>query len=120
VRTRTAVAVLGLTASVGLVIGGPLASAEAAPATVTGCADWSWSDKSDGFGWALGGGWLYNGPNNGCTSVYYLGSGFKLEYDCYVLNTNGVKWTHGRPAGSSVRGWYNSSDLSNGGSTIPC
>ncbi|MFD4661740.1 SH3 domain-containing protein [Streptomyces halstedii] len=98
-------------------------SAPAAGAATTGaaaCTHPGWSNPDDGYGYVKGSSApLRTGPNAGCPTVATVYAA-KLFYHCYIINSEGNKWTHARIEGTQFNGWIYGGNLSNGGATKPC
>jgi hypothetical protein len=100
-------------------IGGVSAPTQAAPLPVS-CSH-PWTDNDDGAGTveALRAN-LRSGPNSNCSVVHTVPPGTGLDYDCYILKSDGTEWTHAQYTAYDKQGWIPSDSLAGGGSAELC
>ncbi|MEU2510476.1 SH3 domain-containing protein [Streptomyces syringium] len=95
-------------------------TANAAPTGADACTHPGWSNKSPGKGRTKNGRPpIRNGPNKGCTVLFWTGGHHVLQYHCWVKNSAGNKWTHVRVEGEGIEGWIYNKNLDDGGSVHP-
>ena len=100
--------------TVGL-IGGVAAPAQAAPTQI--CTQ-AWSDKDTGSSTAKSNNAiLRSGPDNTCREVARVPGGVSLDFDCYLLNSAGKKFTHVQFSDAGEQGWISHVFLEQGSNT---
>ncbi|MDQ1028767.1 hypothetical protein QF035_006349 [Streptomyces umbrinus] len=111
IRLMTAAASALLTA------GTLTATVPSAAAAAEACVRPSWSNKSTGVGHAKEGfARVRLGPSSDCSVNIAVGSNYELQYDCWVINSAGNRWTHVRVPSAATGGWVWNGNLDDGGS----
>ncbi|MGX1909612.1 SH3 domain-containing protein [Streptomyces phaeochromogenes] len=104
-------------ASVLLTAGTLVATVPSASAAADACVRPSWSNKSTGVGHAKEGfARVRLGPSSDCAVNIAVGSNYELQYDCWVINSAGNRWTHIRVPSAATGGWVWNGNLDDGGS----
>ncbi|WP_442815917.1 protein kinase domain-containing protein [Streptomyces sp. NBC_01205] len=97
--------------------GGPAPQASTSPTAEPGpvstsCTGWNHEDRNAGtYGFMAGSYHLTTGPYQSCPAVAMAKSGTKLQYQCYVVNAYGNKWTYVRAADAAASGWMSNDNL---------
>ncbi|MET9762189.1 hypothetical protein ABZ016_24550 [Streptomyces sp. NPDC006372] len=124
-RTKISTVLAAGIAAAGLLTGtGGTATADVRPASAAvDCTPPYHENNSTGWGKLKGTYNLKKAPYASCGNVTSLGSGTKLYFHCYVINSYGNVWVYVRKAGTETHGWMsyaNFGEISEDAGFLPC